>query len=137
MASAGFSLTLQDTDLSQKYVLGLLNSKLLFWRLKSISNVFRGGWITCTKQYVRTLPISTIDFSDPADKARHDKMVVLVERMLALSNQLATARTEHEQTALQRQIDTTDRQIDMLVYELYGLTDKEMAIVEGNNYKRR
>ncbi len=130
MASAGFSLTLQDTDLSQKYVLGLLNSKLLFWRLNHISNVFRGGWITCTKQYVKTLPIRTIDFSDPADKARHDKIVKLVEQMLALHKQLASARTEHEQTALKRQIDATDRQIDKLVYELYGLTEEEFGIVE-------
>ena len=29
-----------------------------------------------------------------------------------------------------RQMEVTDRQIDGLVYELYGLTDKEMAIVE-------
>jgi len=132
MASAGFSLTTKDTDLSPKYVLGLLNSKLLFWRLKSISNVFRGGWITCTKQYVKTLPIRTIDFSDPSDKACHDKMVSLVERMLALHKELAKARTEHEQTALQRQIDATDRQIDRLVYELYGLAEEEVGIVEGS-----
>ena len=32
---------------------------------------------------------------------------------------------------LQRQIDATDQQIDALVYELYGLTDEEIAIVEG------
>jgi len=36
----------------------------------------------------------------------------------------------HEQTAIQRQIDTTDRQIDQLVYELYGLTKKEIRIVK-------
>jgi hypothetical protein len=32
---------------------------------------------------------------------------------------------------LQRQIDTTDRQIDALVYELYGLTAEEIRLVEG------
>ena len=32
---------------------------------------------------------------------------------------------------LQRQIDATDRQIDRLVYELYGLTEEEIRIVEG------
>jgi len=32
---------------------------------------------------------------------------------------------------LRRQIDATDRQIDRLVYELYGLTDEEIRIVEG------
>jgi len=31
---------------------------------------------------------------------------------------------------LQRQIDATDRQIDRLVYGLYGLTEEEIGIVE-------
>jgi hypothetical protein len=35
-----------------------------------------------------------------------------------------------DKTALQRQTDATDRQIDRLVYELYGLTDDEIRIVE-------
>jgi len=32
---------------------------------------------------------------------------------------------------LQRQIDATDSEIDNLVYQLYGLTDEEIKIVEG------
>jgi hypothetical protein len=51
--------------------------------------------------------------------------------MLSLHKQLPEARTPHEQTALQRQIEATDRQIDALVYELYGLTEEEIGIVEG------
>ncbi len=76
------------------------------------------------------LPIRTIDFSDPADVARHDSLVSLVERMLALHKQLPEAATPHERTALQRQIEATDGQIDALVYELYGLTEEEIGIVE-------
>jgi predicted nucleic acid-binding Zn-ribbon protein len=53
-------------------------------------------------------------------------MVTLVELMLSLHKQLAAANTDHEKTALQRQIDATDRQIDQLVYELYDLTDDEI-----------
>jgi hypothetical protein len=34
-------------------------------------------------------------------------------------------------TVLQRQIEATDREIDRLVYELYGLTEEEIRIVEG------
>jgi type I restriction-modification system DNA methylase subunit len=52
------------------------------------------------------------------------------DRMLALHAKLAAARTDHEKTVLQRQIDATDREIDQLVYELYGLTDDEIKIVE-------
>ena len=57
-------------------------------------------------------------------------MVGLVERMLALHEQLADAKINQEKTILQRQLDATDRQIDQLVYELYGLTEKEIKIVE-------
>ena len=61
----------------------------------------------------------------------HDDMVQLVEQMLVLHKQLAEVKTGHEQTLIQRQIDATDRQIDKLVYELYGLTEDEIKIVEG------
>ena len=60
----------------------------------------------------------------------HDSMVKLVERMLSLHKHLLAARTDHDKTLLQRQIVATDREIDRLVYELYGLTDDEIAIVE-------
>ena len=57
-------------------------------------------------------------------------MVSLVERMLVLHKQLPQAGTPHEKTALQRCIEATDGQIDALVYELYGLTEEEIGIVE-------
>jgi hypothetical protein len=80
---------------------------------------------------LRRIPIRTINFSDPADKQRHDQMVALVERMLALHRQRAAARTPTEQTMLDRQIAATDAQIDRLVYALYGLTEAEIALVDG------
>lgn len=72
-----------------------------------------------------------IDFTNPTDKSRHDQMVTLVERMLALHKQLAAAKTPQANTVLERQIEATDRQIDRLVYELYDLTEEEIKIVEG------
>ena len=137
MASGGFSITISPScGLSPSYVLGLLNSRLLFWRLRSISNVFRGGWITCTKQYVETLPIRTIDLSNPTDKSRHDRMVKLVDSMLRLHKQIAAAKSAAQKTIFQRQIDATDAEIDALVYDLYGLTAEEIALVEGASAKR-
>ena len=43
---------------------------------------------------------------------------------------LQAAKTDHEKSLIQRQIDATDKRIDQLVYELYGLTDTEIKIVE-------
>ena len=58
-------------------------------------------------------------------------MVELVERMLTLNKQLVASKTPDKKTRLQRQIDATDQQIDQLVYELYGLTEDEIKIIEG------
>jgi len=133
MASAGFTVTLSGlgTSLSPRYVLGLVNSRLLFWNLKLISNKFRGGWVTCTKQYFGQLPIRTIDFADANDVARHDLMVGLVDRAIELRMGFSRAKSPHEKKVIQREIEATDRQIDRLVYELYELTDEEIAIVES------
>ena len=50
--------------------------------------------------------------------------------MLSLHKQRPQAGTPHEKTALERRIEATDGQIDALVYELYGLTEEEIGIVE-------
>lgn len=132
MASGGFTLTISPTaPVRPEFVLGLLNSKLLFWRLRGISNVFRGGWITCTKQYLGELPIRIINPRNPADRAAHDRIVKLVEQMLKLHQERVAAKTPHERTVLDRQISATDATIDREVYALYGITEDEIAVVEG------
>ena len=60
-------------------------------------------------------------------------MVALVDQMLDLHKRVATAKTNHERTLLERQISATDREIDQMVYELYGLTEEEIKIVEGTS----
>jgi len=51
--------------------------------------------------------------------------------MLKLHKDLPKARTAPDKTAIERQIAATDKQIDELVYELYGLTKDEIRVVEG------
>ena len=129
--TSGYGVTLlHPSDEAYLYLLGLLNSTVLDFYVKQISTTMRGGFFRYFTQYIEQLPIRTTDFDDPADVARHDHMVALAERMLDLHKQLADARTPTAKTMLQRQIDATDRQIDRLVYELYDLTDEEIAIVE-------
>ncbi len=80
--------------------------------------------------YLNPFPIRSINFSDPADVAHHDRMVTLVEQMLELHKRQAAATSQSDRDLYQRQIDATDREIDKLVYELYGLTEEEIKIVE-------
>jgi hypothetical protein len=53
-----------------------------------------------------------------------------VEFIDPFHRQLAAVRTLDEKIRIQRQIDPTDHQIDQMVYELYGLTDKEIYIIK-------
>lgn len=116
---------------NQHYILGLLNSQLLgfLWLERFYDK--RDTFPKIKGTYLKLLPIRVIDPANKSDLAAHDRIVSLVEKMLDLHKQRATARTPHEQTALDRQISATDTQIDRLVYDLYGLTEEEIKLVEG------
>lgn len=113
------------------YLLALLNSRLLAWYFPFISAPFRGGWMSANRQFLSQLPFHTIDFSNPSDKVRHDEMVVKVESMLEAKKQLVRAQTDKDKTYYENKCASLDRQIDRLVYDLYGLTEDEINIVEG------
>jgi len=115
---------------STTYLLGLLNSRVLDFYLKRVSTTLRGGYFRYFTQFLQQLPIRTIDFSDPSDEDLHRQVVKLVEQMIELYQRLSAARSPTDRNFLQRQINATDHQIDRLVYELYGLTDEEITIVE-------
>jgi adenine-specific DNA-methyltransferase len=51
--------------------------------------------------------------------------------MLASKKQLAAAITDSDKNFLQNKCSSLDRQIDNLVYALYGLSEEEVKIVEG------
>lgn len=123
-------LLLPKSDTNLLFVLGILNCSLMQYLFQNcfITNPIAYPYI---QHYdLEKLPIRKIDFSDSTDKSRHDQIVKLVESMLSLNKQLSDANTSHEKTVIQRQIDSTDKRIDRLVYELYDLTDEEIMIVE-------
>jgi len=108
------------------FLLGVLNSRLADFFIHSISSTKQGGYFEYKPMYVQQIPIK-----DGENNNQRSQIENLVRQMLILNKQLPEAKTSHEHTLIQRQIDATDRQIDKLVYELYGLTPEEIAIVEG------
>jgi type I restriction-modification system DNA methylase subunit len=118
---------------SLKYLLGILNSKLLTVRFRTIGKLKGGGIYEYFWNSVSKLPIRRIDFASTADRTRHDRLVGLVDKMLDLVPKLRTARSESERATLQNAVTATDQQINALVYELYGLTPEEIELVEKND----
>ena len=117
-------------QLGFEYLLGLLNSKLLRWYFPFISAPFRGGWFSANCQFISQLPIRLIDFSEKNDIKYHSELISKVIIMLKLNHSLTTSDTQSDKQMYQGMIDTTDKEIDELVYELYGLTKEEINIVE-------
>ncbi len=77
------------------------------------------------------MPICRFEFDDPERSRAVNSTISQSLSLVRLHCELEERTTDHERTALQRQIDTTDKQIDALVYELYGLTEEEIRIVES------
>ncbi|TET34658.1 MAG: restriction endonuclease subunit M [Planctomycetota bacterium] len=129
---AGKSTSIIFSDMELKYLLGLLNSRLISYFFINVhgGNKLAGGYLRIGPPQLRTIPIRTVDFTNKKDKEKHDRMVKLVEAMLDLNRKLPKAKTAHQKEVLHRQIDATDGRIDKLVYELYGLTKKEIKTVE-------
>ena len=107
-----------------KFLIGILNSRLMrFYYETSFPTLH------VQRNELASLPICTINLDDPADVARHDKMVALVERMLALHEKLAAAAIPADKELYQRQIEAADGQIDALVYELYCIASVGIGVL--------
>jgi len=64
-------------------------------------------------------------------KAMRNKTVSLVERMLELHKQSAVVRSPLDKERVGREIESMDKYIDRLVYELYGLSEDDVKVVKG------
>lgn len=107
-------LTSSDATLL-KYISAILNSKLILNYIKErySSSSYNGG-IVFTKEMINEIPL-------PTDENKKTEVVALVDQILALKKQNLSA-----------DISALAAEIDQLVYALYDLTPKEIAIVEGN-----
>ena len=133
-----FMVTLREkAPLDSTVLLGVLNSKLL--RALWVGRFYdqRQTFPKVKGTYLKELPIALSDFSNPAEKSIHDKLVRLVDKMLDLTPKMRAATTESEKDTLQNAITATDNEIDHLVYELYGLTEDEIKLVEESSVKNK
>ncbi len=129
-----YSVVLNDEQPESKhYLLGVLNSNLLWWYLINSGTTLRGGYFRFKKNYLAPFPVRLIDFTNSSDTDRHDEVVSLVKSIMGLYKSLDVAKTPTDKQFIQRQIETTDKQIDTLVYELYGLSEEEINIVEESH----
>ena len=122
----------KENNFNLLFFLGLLTTPVAGWYLKVKHGIYDTLYPWFTKEQLADFPIKCLDFTNPADKARHDHIVKLVEQMLSAKEQLSRAKTDAERTRLEMLCNSLDRQMDQAVYELYGLTEEEIKVVEGD-----
>ena len=120
-----YGINLKDSSLNYS-ILAILNSKLTFFFIKQTSSEFSGGFYAFNRQYIENIPI-VLPEKD------------IVERLSKLSktqlekNKLLTEfgnKNTSETAKLKEEIEKIDREIDELVYKIYGITEKEKQIIE-------
>jgi hypothetical protein len=119
-----------ETILNQKFLLGLLNSRFLNYYHCCLVPELGKAFAEIKIANLKKLPVPFIDFSNSIEKVQHDKLVDLVDNMLELQKKYHDARMERDKELYERQIKIVDAQIDQLVYDLYGLTEEEVKVVE-------
>ena len=104
-----------------EYLLGILNSTLIQWRFKLTSTNNNVG-----TNELESLPFPVIDFDDEQQRAKHDGLVELVTKMSRLKS--GSEPVENE-TAVHR-MQVLLGEIDRYVYKLFGLSKRDIALVE-------
>ena len=126
------SIVKETGDCQLEYLLGLLNSKYLRHLYEGLAHETGRVFAQVKLSKLKQLPIRIISFAEPKERKLHDRLAELVKLVTKFAAQHDAARTDQERTVFVRQIEATDRQIDKLVYELYGLTAEEIEIVESS-----
>ncbi len=97
-----------------KYLIAILNSKLIWYFLRSICVVRRGGYIEVKPQYFEQIPIPKID------KSFSYKLTTITDKIL-----------NQKQLNISSDTSALENEIDQMVYKLYGLTEEQIRMVEG------
>jgi type I restriction-modification system DNA methylase subunit len=132
VTTGGYGIALNRSQL-YPFVLALLNSSLAHFCLKLTATRHAGNYYGCTNAALGALPLPPVEAETLASDKRHGQLVQLVHRMLDLHQRLAAKGDLHdsEREQIERDIAHTDREIDDLVYDLYGLTTEERALIEA------
>lgn len=111
-----------------RYLLGLLASNLAGFVFDAL--VREGNPGEPVGEIIARFPVAVPDFDLPTDAARHGRLETLVADRETLLRQRSRARSEREREEIDREIVSAGKQIDSLVYAIYGFSVEEIAVIE-------
>ncbi|WP_163445083.1 Eco57I restriction-modification methylase domain-containing protein [Flavobacterium columnare] len=119
----------QDSPYSIYYIQAILNSRYVEWIITLRGEVYRGGYKARGTKVLKNLPIRKIDFSDPKQKALHDKIVETQKELISIYDQIdANAGNKRALTPLQGQFVREKANLEKLLAKLYDLGSEDSLI---------
>ncbi|NLH25213.1 MAG: hypothetical protein GX472_02385 [Methanomicrobiales archaeon] len=115
---------------SSLYLLGLLNSRLIWFLIKETLPPLPGGYRNLCSPFFENIPIYVPDFENREEVTRHDTIETMVRQMIALYGKISEMEDPAIKAPYRKQIGEIDHAIDHLVYDLYHLTSGEIRIIE-------
>ena len=116
-----------------KYVLAVLNSRLMNWYYHTLNPEVGEALAEVKRTNVAALPIKTIDSAQNRHRDISEDLIKLVSQMLPAKEQQSRAHTDKEKEFLNSKCFALDRQINQLVYELYGLNTEDIKEIESES----
>jgi len=128
-----YTIVQKKPEINLRYILGLINSKFLNWYYQNILNPEKGEALAQVKRgHIALLPIKEVDINNFGEVKLHNEVVNLVNQLLKLNEELKETKLQTQIDQLKSKIDYCENRINEIVYQLYGLTEEEIRIVEGN-----
>ncbi|ENP7027321.1 Eco57I restriction-modification methylase domain-containing protein [Campylobacter coli] len=100
-----------------KYLLGFLNSNLIFYYFKNIGHLYSDKGFLLSNQYVEKFPIPKINSKN---QKLADELINLADDILKAKEQDKNANTS-----------PLEEKINNMVYKIYNLTEEEIKTIEG------
>jgi adenine-specific DNA-methyltransferase len=117
-------------SIEDNYLLGILNSTLNFYLFEKYLPKLRGAFYEPSYIFFKHFPIKRPDNSIESEKSLHDSIIINVDLLLQLHKDLRAATLPDQKELIKTRIEYCDDQINRMVYQLYGLTEEEIAVVE-------
>lgn len=119
-----YNLQITRPEIAYETLLGLINSRFARWFVYKIFTSYKGLFPQLNQSTIQAIPV-------PLNVCnRQDGLVSLVQKMLCIKAEIKSAKVTYERNFHDVQVERIDREIDRLVYALYGLSDAEIAIIE-------
>lgn len=127
-------LTLTDTTVvfpkttvaeDPRYLLGLLNTKLLTFRFRGLGKLTSPGMWESFDNSIRELPIRRIDFADQTDRRAHDDVVRIVGDLERTASTIRSATSTTERSIASRRSEGLKDQLEEITLDLYGIADPD------------